>query len=757
MPAAYRIIDDHGELVGLGDDDHSQYHNDARADTWLGTKDTDDLAEGSVNRYYAHTLARAAVSTTVVGLSYDAASGVLSLASGYSIPTDAAQNHWNDAYGWGNHASAGYAANSALTAHATDGTVHYIQAAITKVNSSLTTGLLKVANGTGTLTTAVAGTDYETPQGSSTTAKFWRGDKKWSDTIVGPLVVTTTLQVGNSSSAGQITVQSGTGTSAFLNYSRLFSLVTTSGLVKCSGAGAFSAAVAGVDYMAPGGSFDHGGLTGLTDDDHTQYIKVGGRSTPQVITGGTQAGQNLTLVSTGNATKGRIVASDIIQVGYDSGLYFNSGTLDLAAITRPNLDARFPLVLDPDTTVAEGGSTNEYVYAMHLFRTPKIVGSFTAAADLVIESTESATKGSITTTSDVRVRAANRGLYLGTSDNAAITHDGTNLVINSKNSGTGNIKINGNVGSGADPVNNVKFYVNNISTDTAGYSYGFYATITAQPAVDCGVSARGAACTVSTSGNANITGTLYGAYFVGQHAGGGTINGVVGAQFSIQNVGVGAIAFSQGLSLSCVLTDLGTIGSHTDIYIGDVSPGSGTVTTQYGIYIANKDGATNNYAICVRGGTVVFNEDGTAASDFRVEGDTNQNLLFVDASADTVCIGTGTAVANTVLTVNGGASFTGNTGFNGVAPAARPAAYTQTYSTASRVCANLTSSSLTDNTGGTADATLAAVEASYTQATIRNNFADLAAQINAIRADLIEVKKNLNSVIDDGQLYGLLQ
>lgn len=40
--------------------------------------------------------------------------------------------------------------------------------------------------------------------------------------------------------------------------------------------------------------------------------------------------------------------------------------------------------------------------------------------------------------------------------------------------------------------------------------------------------------------------------------------------------------------------------------------------------------------------------------------------------------------------------------------------------------------SLTDNSGGTANDTLAVVEAAYTQATIANNFADLAAKTNAI-------------------------
>lgn len=44
-------VTDHGALTGLADDDHSQYHTDGRADTWLGTKTTTNLTEG-VNLYY---------------------------------------------------------------------------------------------------------------------------------------------------------------------------------------------------------------------------------------------------------------------------------------------------------------------------------------------------------------------------------------------------------------------------------------------------------------------------------------------------------------------------------------------------------------------------------------------------------------------------------------------------------------------------------------------------------------------------------
>ena len=44
-------VQDHGNMIGLGDDDHTQYHTDARALTWLGTRTTDDLPEGS-NLYF---------------------------------------------------------------------------------------------------------------------------------------------------------------------------------------------------------------------------------------------------------------------------------------------------------------------------------------------------------------------------------------------------------------------------------------------------------------------------------------------------------------------------------------------------------------------------------------------------------------------------------------------------------------------------------------------------------------------------------
>lgn len=56
----------------------------------------------------------------------------------------------------------------------------------------------------------------------------------------------------------------------------------------------------------PSNVTDHGGLAGLSDDDHSIYALLLGRSGGQVLIGGTASGDDLTLNSTSNATKGSI-------------------------------------------------------------------------------------------------------------------------------------------------------------------------------------------------------------------------------------------------------------------------------------------------------------------------------------------------------------------------------------------------------------------------------------------------------------------
>ncbi len=56
---------DHGLLSGLADDDHTQYHDDARALTWLGTRATTDLPEGT-NLYYTDVRADARIAAASI-------------------------------------------------------------------------------------------------------------------------------------------------------------------------------------------------------------------------------------------------------------------------------------------------------------------------------------------------------------------------------------------------------------------------------------------------------------------------------------------------------------------------------------------------------------------------------------------------------------------------------------------------------------------------------------------------------------------
>lgn len=137
----------------------------------------------------------------------------------------------------------------------------------------------------------------------------------------------------------------------------------------------------------------------------------------------------------------------------------------------------------------------------------------------------------------------------------------------------------------------------------------------------------------------------------------------------------------------------------------------------------------------------------------------NADIMYMDATG--LRVGSGTAPAYT-LDVTGTMRVSGNVGFFSVTPAARPAAYTQTYSTADRTIAARTAAAITNNTGGTVSTTFAAITAgaAYAQAdmtAVKNALASIADQFNKLRNDHLDTTQGLNSVIDDGQTLGLLQ
>lgn len=107
------------------------------------------------------------------------------------------------------------------------------------------------------------------------------------------------------------------------------------------------------------------------------------------------------------------------------------------------------------------------------------------------------------------------------------------------------------------------------------------------------------------------------------------------------------------------------------------------------------------------------------------------------------------------LVISGGIKLLDDVGFFGKAPAAQPAAYTQTFATADRTIdaytADAESGAYTGDAGGTGTVTAAA------------NVAKLA-DLNALRvayenlrAHTEDIAKALNAVIDDLQSLGLLR
>lgn len=80
-----------------------------------------------------------------------------------------------------------------------------------------------------------------------------------------------------------------------------------------------------------GGVSDHGALTGKSDDDHTQYGLLAGRSGGQTLKGGIDASDGLILQSTNHATKGLITLGSTLyidEVNNRVGIGENAPTAD---------------------------------------------------------------------------------------------------------------------------------------------------------------------------------------------------------------------------------------------------------------------------------------------------------------------------------------------------------------------------------------------------------------------------------------------
>lgn len=67
-----------------------------------------------------------------------------------------------------------------------------------------------------------------------------------------------------------------------------------------------------------------------------------------------------------------------------------------------------------------------------------------------------------------------------------------------------------------------------------------------------------------------------------------------------------------------------------------------------------------------------------------------------------------------------------------------------------------TVTALTDSSTGTADGTVADVGASFNQTTLNNNMAEFATEINALVADVADIRTQVNDILAKLRTHGLI-
>lgn len=149
-----------------------------------------------------------------------------------------------------------------------------------------------------------------------------------------------------------------------------------------------------------------------------------------------------------------------------------------------------------------------------------------------------------------------------------------------------------------------------------------------------------------TGTGASFSTTKYGNMIAGRYAvrnlnATGTVATATGISAYVENGGTGGVVAGTITTAYGILSEgneagSGTIVNSYGLYLKDAVKESGSITNNYGIYLQDiNDGGTLNHAILTNAGNIVFNEGGDASTDFRVESDTEANMIFLDANADT--------------------------------------------------------------------------------------------------------------------------
>jgi len=349
---------DHGALLGRGDDDHTQYHTDARAATWLAANHETTFNHAHYDTAYGWG--------DHAGLYDPIGSGIAALAAHV-----AAYNHDNfvTAYGWGDHASGGY-----LKA---DGSV--------PLTADWTTGVF-----------SLIGSDHWYLRADSKKLYFGTGDDAAISYSGSSLEIEPRL-VG----AGNVVVKDGANTVTISPNGT----IQSSGLVYLYSADNyyFRSTAAGKSMY-----FDIGGTWCFRDYDDAYAVRLSIAS----ATGNITASNGVSTLTIANGADGTTFQTSGKLYLYSSDHYYFRAT---AASKRMYFD------------VGAGWYFRD--------RDNAYVNRVTISAGGTVQ----------LTTGNLNLLADNIKLQLGAASDAVIYYDGTDLIINPKVVGTGELKITGDL------------------------------------------------------------------------------------------------------------------------------------------------------------------------------------------------------------------------------------------------------------------------------------------------------------------------
>lgn len=287
----------HGSIAGLTNDDHTQYHTDARALTWLGGRSTSDLPEGS-NLYYTDARSRAAVSAAG-DLSYVAATGVFSVTTYKSTDFDA-----------------DFGAKT--TDNLTEGTTNLYYTDARSRAAVSAAGDLSYVPATGVFSvTTYKSADFDSDFGSKTTDNLTEGSTN--------LYYASSLFDTDFGNKDTDDLSEGT-TNLYYTDERAQDGVAGILTDTASVSWTYDDAANTIEAEVLPAGVDHGGLDGLADDDHTQYLLIAGtRAMTGSLTMGTTGGLDVDFYGADDGT---------VNFTYNGGIEWNTRRTGLTGIAR---------------------------------------------------------------------------------------------------------------------------------------------------------------------------------------------------------------------------------------------------------------------------------------------------------------------------------------------------------------------------------------------------------------------------------------